>query len=164
MTFRKLHRILSYFFTPFLAVVAVTGLLWAYSPYLYMKPDPAMKKMHVSIEDNGQYLAIPDVIRSARTLAKDGRVKGISLKSESGKLLYIVQVGSKTGPSEVWVDAGTGQASLPVRTAGWQIHQWVMKLHKLSFFGTKRELTAFPGGGLLLLLITGIFLWRKRNV
>ncbi len=41
-------------------------------------------------------------------------------------------------------------------------HFWVMKLHKLNFFGTKKELTAIPGIALILLIITGLSIWKQR--
>jgi hypothetical protein len=36
-----------------------------------------------------------------------------------------------------------------------------MKIHRLEFFGTKKELVVFPGLGLLLMLFTGLSLFKR---
>jgi uncharacterized iron-regulated membrane protein len=41
-------------------------------------------------------------------------------------------------------------------------HFWVMKLHQLQFFGTKKELTLIPGLALLMLVTTGLIIWFRR--
>jgi uncharacterized iron-regulated membrane protein len=41
-------------------------------------------------------------------------------------------------------------------------HFWVIKLHQLQFFGTKKELTLIPGLALLLLVTTGMVIWWRR--
>lgn len=41
-------------------------------------------------------------------------------------------------------------------------HFWVMKLHQLQFFGTKKELTLLPGLALIVLVITGGMIWWRR--
>lgn len=41
-------------------------------------------------------------------------------------------------------------------------HFWVMKLHQLQFFGTKKELTLIPGLALLMLVATGLMIWFRR--
>ncbi len=41
-------------------------------------------------------------------------------------------------------------------------HFWVMKLHQLQFFGTKKELTLVPGMALLLLVASGAAMLFRR--
>ena len=158
---RKIHRTVGLFFAPFLAATAITGLLWAYAPYLYMKSEPTKAKAP-AIDENGTYLPIADVIRLAKTLAGEGNILNVTLKPDAGRLVYSVNIGSKSGRKEVQVDAQTGKAEIPVRSKAQEFHQWIMRIHRLEFFGTKKELTAIPGAGLLALLVTGSFLLRKK--
>ncbi len=150
-------------FAPFLAATAVTGLLWAYAPYLYLKTPPPSKNAAM-IDDKRNYIPIVDVIRAV-SVGEGERIKSITLRPEpeSGRLVYFVNKGSKKGLKEIWVDAETGAVSEPKASAGREFHNWVMKIHRLEFFGTKKELVAIPGTGLLLLLLTGLFLWKRRG-
>ena len=158
---RKIHRTVGLFFAPFLATTAVTGLLWAYAPYLYMKNEPTKIKAP-AIDENRTYLPLADVIRSAKMLAGEGKVLNVTLKPDAGRLVYSVNIGSRSGRKEVQVDAKTGKAEIPVRTKAQEFQQWIMRIHRLEFFGTKKELVAIPGLGLLTLLVTGSFLLRKK--
>lgn len=159
---RKIHLTIGVFFAPFLAISAITGLLWAYAPYLYLKSDSGMKKSPASVIDEKRaYIPVADVIRTALLMAGEGRINSIVLRAESGRLVYAVNVVSKKGINEIWVDAEKGNAMLPVRDTAHQFHSWIMKIHRLSFFGTKKELVAIPGFGLLLMLFTGLFLFKR---
>ncbi len=159
---RKIHRTIGLFFAPFLVTSAVTGLLWAYAPYLYLKNDSIKPKVSApAIDAKKTYVSMVDAIQAATSMMQDGRITSIVLRPESGRLMFIVNMMSKNGMREVWVDAEKGNAMLPVRDATHQFHQWVMKIHRLSFFGTKKELVAIPGAGLLLMFFTGLFLFKK---
>ena len=158
---RQIHRKVSVLVAPFLVTSAITGLLWAYAPYLYMKQQAPMAKSGAKIEESGTYLPIPDVIRSAKTVVPDGHISSISLKAQDSRLVYLVYVGSREDQKEVWVDAETGKAEKHKRTKAQEFHAWVMRIHRLEFFGTKKELVAIPGLGLLTLLTTGMFLWKR---
>ena len=158
---RKIHRKIGLLAAPFLLVSAVTGLLWAYAPHLYLKPAPSAPAP--AIDENGRYVPVAEAVGAARILSEGAKVRSVTLRPEAGRLVYVVNLASKKGPAEIWVDAAGGEASLPERTAAWRFHSWVMKLHRLEFFGTKKELVAIPGTALLLLLTTGFFLLQKPS-
>ena len=160
---RQFHRTAGIFFAPFLAVTAVTGLLWAYAPYLYMKQEAPKMKGDVKIDENGTYLPIADVIRAAQPLAGEGKIMGVGLKVDGGKLVYSVNVSSKGERKEIRVDAQTVQATVFVPSKAQEFHAWVMRIHRLEFFGTKKELVIIPGAGLLTLLISGTVLWKRTR-
>lgn len=159
---RKIHRTIGLFFAPFLVTSAVTGLLWAYAPHLYLKNDSIKTKAFApEIDAKKTYVSMVDVIQAATSMAGDGRITSIVLRLESGSLVFAVNVVSKNGVREIWVDAEKGNAMLPVRDAAHEFHSWIMKIHRLGFFGTKKELVAIPGAGLLLMIVTGLFLFKR---
>lgn len=159
---RKAHRTIGLFFAPFMVVSAVTGLLWAYAPYLYLKNDSIKSKASTPVIDAKKtYVSMVDVIQAVESMAGDGRITSIVLRPESGKLVFAVNMMSKNGMREIWVDAEKGNSMLPVRDTAHQFHQWVMKIHRLGFFGTKKELVAIPGAGLLLMFFTGLFIFKR---
>ena len=160
---RKIHRTLGLVFAPFLATSAITGLLWAYAPYLYLKADPAKKAVSPVIDENRAYVPVADAIRAAKSLAGEGRLSGVSLRVESGRVVYIMNLMSRSGMKEIWVDSETAEATPAPKDPARQFHSWVMRIHRLSFFGTKKELVAFPGVGLLLMLCTGLFLLKRSS-
>jgi uncharacterized iron-regulated membrane protein len=126
---RKLHRKLGLIFGPFLMTSAVTGLLWAYAPHLYLKQEPAKK----------------ETVKASR----------IVLMSADGREARSIDLGAET---PVTVDPWSVQyrkRQTPV------FHQWIMRIHRLEFFGAKKELTIFPGIGALLLGLTGFVLLKK---
>lgn len=161
MGFRKLHRALALFFGPFLMTSAVTGLLWAYSPYLYLK-DAGKPKAFLTEANEGRMRVSPvEAIHAAREAGEKGKISAVTLRAEGEKAVYSVGFSSKEGPKEFRVDAETGAVlgAAPPRYPAF--HQWVMKIHRLEFFGTKKELVAIPGLGLLAMLFTGLFLFKR---
>ena len=130
---RKLHRAAALFFSPFLITSAVTGLLWAYSPYLYLKQAPAPEKTTV-------------------------RAAAVALLDENGNTIRTIPV--EGGPKDVTVDEYGVQLKKMTKKYP-AFHQWVMRIHRLEFFGTKKELVIFPGTGLLLMLATGLWLFKR---
>ena len=149
------------FFGPFLLASAVTGLLWAYAPHLYLRPASAGSTPAPVMDENRTYASVSDVIRAAKAEAGEGRIGGLYLKPMAGRLVYTVNVESKKGMKEVWVDADTGEAELAPKDRALEFHVWVMRIHRLGFFGTKKELTAIPGTALLLMIVTGLFLLKR---
>lgn len=153
---RKLHRTLAVFFSPFLIVTAITGLLWAYAPHLYLKLD-APKKAPLSAQDAPRVSPVEALSAAGGAGAK---VMSVTLRNDDGRLVYAVAFAAKGAPEEAIVDADTGKV-LKAKAARYpEFHHWVMKLHRFEFFGTKKELTVFPGLGLLSMLLTGFFLFR----
>lgn len=153
---RKLHRALALFFSPFLVVTAVTGLLWAYAPHLYLKPEGS-KKTPLEIS-RAPKLSPVDALRAAGD--GGGKPMSVTLRGEGSRLVYAVAYGSKDVPKEALVDAETGEVLKKPSPRYPGFHHWIMKIHRLEFFGTKKELTLLPGAGLLALLLTGAYLFR----
>jgi uncharacterized iron-regulated membrane protein len=159
---RRIHRALAFFFSPFLILSAVTGLLWAYAPYLYLKQDAGKPRPSISVEDQARVHLTPvEAIEASGLRASGGKVASVTLRVEAEKVLYVISSASKKDAKDIFVDAENGQL-LPKPAERYPaFHTWVMKLHQLQFFGTKKELVAFPGVGLLLMLFTGIFLFKR---
>lgn len=158
---RRVHRTIGLFFAPFLAASALTGLLWAYAPYLYYpQPKHAEGAKKAAIDEDAPYLPMAEVVRAVRSEAPEGPITNLTLKAVGPELVYTAYVAAKKGQQEVKVDAFSGKAELVVPTLGHRIHYWVKKLHMMQFFGTKKELTIVSGLPLLILLFTGMFLWK----
>ncbi len=119
-------------------------------------------KSSATIDENGTYLPMTDVVRAIRAVAPEGKITNISLKADEKDFVFTSYVASENGQQEVRVRPD-GTAEIVVPTTGQKIHYWVKKLHEFQFFGTKKELTAFSGLGLLTLLATGLILWKRRS-
>jgi uncharacterized iron-regulated membrane protein len=159
---RKIHRALALFFSPFLILSALTGLLWAYSPYLYLRQEPGKSKPVITEAQEARvHLSPVDAIHTAQGAGEKGNVSSVTLKAAEDRIVYVVAYGSKSGPQDVTVDAENGVVIKGSESRYRAFHRWVMKLHRLEFFGTKKELTAIPGTGLLLMLFTGLFLFKR---
>ena len=44
-----------------------------------------------------------------------------------------------------------------------RFHFWVMRLHQLNFFGFRKTLTIIPGTALLLMLVSGLWISRRKR-
>lgn len=225
MSARNIHIIFATWALPSLTVCAVTGLLWAYAPYLYWQPGYKEKKRSVSAPALAEaQLSFTDAV--ARASSETGAAPAeISLRSEAGMLLY--KIAFPKPPKTILIDARSGELLSPIssefaRTIASQyirsptspstvtfidtwtdrkgvvfdsvaavrfddpaeteivvdrasgeiiedsdrvrrFHFWVMALHQLSFFGTKKELTVLNGVPLLVLIATGLVMLRKRS-
>lgn len=211
----------------FLAVTAITGILWAYAPHLYFK-DGYLKKKHVQGAPalSGARLSPQDAIRLTETVGKVNPAESVVLRAEGGRLVYeVVRREGKAAHSQL-VDAISAEKLSPLdkqmaaavaaeyvlanptikdaeiidhyRHRSGKIvasvyrvrfdapgnpeiiidrnsaaiieesddarafHFWVMKLHQLQFFGTKKELTLIPGLALVVLVCTGMVIWWRR--
>lgn len=84
-------------------------------------------------------------------------------RHRSGKklrTLYRVAFAAPGNP-EIYIDRNSA-AIVEESDESRAFHFWVMKLHQLQFFGTKKELTLIPGLALLLLVATGLTIWIRR--
>jgi uncharacterized iron-regulated membrane protein len=64
--------------------------------------------------------------------------------------------------SEVFLSAYSGKI-LEDQDKARRFHFWVMRLHQLNFFGFKKVLTIIPGSALILLVVSGLVISRKRR-
>ena len=65
------------------------------------------------------------------------------------------------GNPEIYIDRYSA-AIIEESDVARAFHFWVMKLHQLQFFGTKKELTLLPGLALIVVLVTGVLIWWRR--
>lgn len=156
---RKIHRTLAVVFGPFLTLSAVTGLLWAYAPYLYLKDAPKAK-LPVTDKIAAVRLSPQEAIQKTKDAGENGNVMAVTLRIDNPDIVYAVSVGSKEGFKDIIVSAENGNILKPATFKYPAFHRWIMKLHRLEFFGTKKELVIFPGVGLLLMLFTGLSLFK----
>ncbi|MHA3775196.1 PepSY domain-containing protein [Verrucomicrobiota bacterium sgz303538] len=226
---RRFHRWLGLGSTAIVLATVVTGLLWAYAPYLYWAGGYMEKKHPTAIASFDQIaLTHQYSIRIAREqLGKDAVVSSVTLRSELGTALYEV-TGQREGKEvTVLIDAASGKVLSPLTpefatqiarqyVAGeppvqcvklldqfehrsgktyksvYQVrfqlpknpeillsaasgkiledqddvrrfHFGVMRLHQLNFFGFKKTLTIIPGTAMLLLIVSGVMLSRRRK-
>lgn len=84
-------------------------------------------------------------------------------RHRSGKVIQSVYRVAFTAPGnpEIFIDRNSA-AIVEESDDARAFHFWVMKLHQLQFFGTKKELTLIPGLALLLLVATGFIIWFRR--
>lgn len=221
------HRRVGLLSAIFLAVTAITGILWAYAPHVYFKEGYLKKKsMKAAPALSAGRFTPQEAMYRTEVLAKTMPVESISLRAEGGRLVYEVVrregkaahsqlvdaisaeklspldeqmaaavaaeyvVGNPTlkdatvidhyrhrsgkvvasvyrvqfnapGNPEIFIDRNSA-AIVEESDDARAFHFWVMKLHQLQFFGTKKELTLIPGLALLILVCTGMVIWWRR--
>jgi uncharacterized iron-regulated membrane protein len=225
---RKFHRIIGVVFALSLFIAVLSGLLWAYSPYLYLREDYSKKK-HAEPK-----ISLSEVTMSAqqamklaeRTLGDQLQIKSVTLRSDFGRALYEVVYNKDKQNRSLLIDAKSSEILSPLseelaakvanqylaenvpvekisqgkdyvnrgkiipsvffirfqkkgnlemivdRDSGALVeelddakrfHAWVMQFHQLNFFGFKKTLTIIPGAGLIMMLFTGLIIWRSQQ-
>lgn len=105
---RKLHRQIALGAVGFLTISVVTGLLWAYAPYLYWA-DGYMERKHAvhAPELTGARLSFAEVLRGIKErFGKDVVPTQVTLRTDAGLLLYEVQYRDADGKAHtVLLDA-----------------------------------------------------------
>lgn len=115
--------------------------------------NPISEKL--AIEFAAQYVAGNPPVKEATALDEYRHRSGKKMKA-----IYRVSFAAPGNP-EIYIDRNSGQIVEESDNAR-GFHFWVMKIHQLQFFGTKKELTIIPGIALILLIITGTTLWWRR--
>ncbi len=120
MTVRSAHRAIALTAAVVLTVSAVTGILWAYAPYLYL-PDGYMRKKAPTRSPTPREAAVGvgEALRVAEGAAGRGLdVTQIVLRPDFGRLLYEVQYREGAGaPRAFLVDAIRGEPLTPLSEA-----------------------------------------------
>lgn len=100
---RRFHRWFGVGSAIIVLLAVVTGLLWAYAPYLYWEGSyMEIKQPHMPDDYETLKLTPPDAIRLARPrLGEDAVVSSVTLRSEAGHAFYAVT----SGPQTVLIDA-----------------------------------------------------------
>jgi uncharacterized membrane protein YkoI len=125
-------------------IEAHQALVWAPIPREY------------AVEIARQYVAGEPEVESVQLLDE--------FKHRSGKLhpsVYQVRFQNPRS-TEIFLSAQSGKI-LEDQDEIRRFHFWVMRLHMLNFFGSKKTLTIIPGAALLVLLVSGIWISRRRR-
>lgn len=110
MVTRRFHRLLGIVFGLFLLTSAITGLLWAYAPYLYWKPGYKHKKASLPLPPlTDAVVSIPIVIRRVQE-SEEGKIEAESvlLRKDFGRLLYEIEYEVNGAKSRLLIDAKSG--------------------------------------------------------
>ncbi|MDP2735237.1 MAG: PepSY domain-containing protein, partial [bacterium] len=113
---RRFHRWLGIVFGLFLLSSAVTGILWAYAPYLYWKPGHMEKKAPLpSPPLTDAVLSIPEAVRRLQE-KEEGKIEAQSvlLRKDFGRLLYEIEYKVSGGKHRFVIDAKSGDFLSPL--------------------------------------------------
>jgi uncharacterized iron-regulated membrane protein len=229
-TSRRIHRLIALASAIVLVSSAVTGLLWAYSPYLFLDDGYMRKKAPiVGPRATEAVVTAQETMAAARQAGYRGQIQIVTLRSDFGRLLWEVQMRTGEDAQTFLMDAISGERLSPlspeqaaviagqyVRGAppveqvlfeerfigrsdrarpvpayrvsfkqakhpeivihrdtgviladedtGRRIHFFITNLHQLNYFGFKKTLTAVAGVPLLLLVVTGLFMWIRPRL
>lgn len=116
---RTVHYSVSLWFSLFILTSAVTGLLWAYAPYLYWqagykeKKSESMVTAAKAVKLSEASLQADEVLRIVATRENNGdsEVASLLLKSEAGILLYLARTHDKR---TILIDAKSGAVLSPL--------------------------------------------------
>jgi uncharacterized iron-regulated membrane protein len=101
----------------FLVSSAGTGLLWAFSPYLYLDEGYMRKKAPMSgPAPTAAVVTVQDAMAAARKAGRSGPVQQATLRSDFGRLLWDVQLraGGGEGSQSFLMDAVSGETLSPL--------------------------------------------------
>ena len=229
-TTRRIHRLIALASAVVLASSACTGLLWAYSPYLYLDDGYMRKKAPIAgPRPTEAVVTAQEAMAATRQAGYRGQIQTVTLRSDFGRLLWEIQTRagedlqpflmdaisaeklSPLTPEQAAVIAGQyvrGQpplekvvfeerflgrsdrarpapayrvsfrqakhpeivihrdtgALLADEDTARRIHFFIANLHQLNYFGFRKTLTAVAGVPLLLLVVTGVFMWIRPRL
>lgn len=116
---RSIHRLVGTVCAVFLASSAVTGLLWAYAPYLYWRggylekknpaPAPPLDAVQVPVREA--------LARAGQALGPDAVIVSVILRADIGRLLYEVEYRRRGSHGALLVDGLTGAVLSPLSEA-----------------------------------------------
>jgi hypothetical protein len=98
---------------------ACTGLLWAYSPYLYWEEDYMKKKKApmAGPPPTAAMVSAQAAMAAAGKTGRSGQVQTATLRSDFGRLLWQVQLRAGEGSRHFLMDAVTGESLSPLTPA-----------------------------------------------
>ena len=114
---RRAHRFIAIASAIFLVSSAGTGLLWAFSPYLYLDEGYMRKKAPMSgPAPTAAVVTVQDAMAAARKAGRTGQVQQATLRSDFGRLLWDVQLraGGGEGSQSFLMDAVSGEMLSPL--------------------------------------------------
>jgi uncharacterized iron-regulated membrane protein len=173
--FREWHSWGGLFLSFFILVVAVTGILLNHKDLFFHRTNtPARSGLLTTATDlTSLNVSFPQALQLAREHYGDESLEKIELKDDGGALTYKV---AKGDGEEIRIDAVTGAVTTKygkvLSGSGENQLNWgkiVDDLHTGRIFGAAGKLTVdFTSGVIILLTLTGIYLWvvpwlRKRE-
>lgn len=114
---RKIHRVVTIGSVVFLLISVITGLLWAYAPYLYWEGGYMKRKHEMPPPDITQArLSLADIVHKTETrFGKEAILQELTLRSDAGMLLYDVRFRSADGEGRrTLLDAQSGDWISPL--------------------------------------------------
>ena len=114
---RRTHRLIAIASTIFLVSSACTGLLWAFSPYLYLDEGYMRKKAPLAgPSPTAALVTVQDAMAAARKAGRSGQIQQATLRSDFGRLLWEIQLraGGGDGSQFFLMDAVTGEPLSPL--------------------------------------------------
>ena len=113
---RRAHRVIAVASAIFLVSSACTGLLWAYSPYLYRDEGYMRKKAPMAgPAPTAAVVTAQDAMAAARKAGR-GQIQQATLRSDFGRLLWEIQLraGGGDGSQSFLMDAVSGETLSPL--------------------------------------------------
>ena len=115
---RRTHRLIAIASTIFLVSSACTGLLWAFSPYLYLDEGYMRKKAPLAgPSPAAAVVTVQEAMAAARKAGRSGQIQQATLRSDFGRLLWEIQLragGGGEGSQSFLMDAVTGEPLSPL--------------------------------------------------
>ena len=113
---RRAHRLIAVVSAAFLVSSACTGLLWAYSPYLYLDEGYMRKKVPMAGPAlTAAVVSVQDALAAAHKAGRSGQAQQATLRSDFGRLLWEVQLrAGREGSQSFLMDAVTGETLSPL--------------------------------------------------
>ncbi len=111
---RKLHRKLALLFSGFLALSAITGLIWAFAHRLYLKEDNLKTPAGITHRSLAEATVPMNLALEQARIRVAGPIHSIALKTLAHRLVYDVRYGAGKEELSWLMDAETGQTLSPL--------------------------------------------------
>lgn len=162
----RLHFYAGVLVAPFIAVAALTGLLYAFTPQL----EQWLYADQLHVEDQGQPLPVSMQVEAARQAHPEGSLTAVRIggPEDSTRVLFAVDGLEEGVRSSVFVDPYTADVlgtlevygtsgALPVRT-------WISMLHRHLHLGEVGRLySELAASWLWVVALGGVVLWLGRS-
>ncbi len=154
--FRVWHKILGIVLAFFVIISAITGVLLAFKKNVAILQPPTQKTASKNLNDWKSIAELESIAQNTFQQAfpdKENSVERLDVQPSKG----MVKVLFKNGWWEVQIDGSTGE----VLSVGQRHADWIEKLHDGSIISDAFKLVSmnFLGWGLLMMVITGMWLW-----
>ncbi|WP_218004800.1 PepSY-associated TM helix domain-containing protein [Actinomadura macra] len=162
---RRLHFYAGVFVAPFLAMAALTGLAYAFTPQL----DALVYRDELRAERvTGASLPLADQVRAARTAHPEGTVATVIPPTVAGATTKVVLSVPELGEKQrtVYVDPYTGRVRGELTTwfGSTPLTAWLDELHRSLHLGTAGRLYSETAASWLWVIVAGgLLLWLGRR-